>query len=257
MPDTSESSNQQREPDKTPEISPPIETGHAKPANDRANQEPKKWFQEHKNWAHIFQGVGVAIGIAVAGICWGQLQEMSNQTRLLDEQATRNSIESRGTAISVDAQLKLLQRQTKAAQDSVKAIQAQMRQDQRAWMHFTEAPVTISGDSQGQFEANTSVAIFATGKTPAKKVRMEFVMEIMKNQPHNIPRLTSTSGTSVPGDPHPHNSSPSSQSTAKRQKHGGCPNAVRYRMSLKQLKFGRSSRTIKLSMSYDAATRNI
>ena len=209
MPNAHDSAAQERPTAGAPPIPPSGEGGNTGPRDNSPDQNPQKWWQNHKDWSHIFQAVGVALGVGVAWIYWSQLQEMSDQTRHLSEQANRSVIENRGNAATTKQQLTLLQQQARAAQDGVKAIQEQVRQDQRAWMHFTQTSITISRDAQGRVDVQTPVGMYATGKTPATKIRMEFVVEIVKNEPHkiykfpyaNIPRTTSTSGTSVPGEP--------------------------------------------------------
>jgi hypothetical protein len=110
---------------------PPIGTAHANPANGGPDHDPQHWWQQPPNWGHILHAVTIAVGLGVAWIYWMQLDEMSKQTKLLNEQANRSTIENIGTAASTKQQLTLLQQQNEAAQNSVQTIQKQFRLEQR------------------------------------------------------------------------------------------------------------------------------
>jgi len=76
-----------------------------------------------------------------------------------------------------------MQMQATAAQDSVKAVQRQMRQDQRAWIVFTPAPPVV--EDNGPFLQ--SFKFVNTGKTPAKRIWIDADIEVVKNA--DSPRL--------------------------------------------------------------------
>lgn len=151
----------------------------------------------------------IVIAAIAAAFVWAQLKQMTWNNQILasqSESAVAGAIESER---NTRAQIKVAQDQATAAQESVKAIQKQMRQDQRAWMHFSETKITMTANAQGEVDVTVPLTMFATGKTPAKKVRMEFAMEIVKNEQNGItgfpyayiPRLQDTTGIIVPGEP--------------------------------------------------------
>jgi hypothetical protein len=155
------------------------------------------------------------VAVLVAGltglILYSQFRIMGDQTKILSDQgvsAIAGAIESER---NTREQLRIAQEQASAAQDSVRAVQKQMRQDQRAWVHFSEIKINIARDPQGRADVTAPVGIFVTGKTPAKKVRMEFVIDIVKNEQNGItrfpyayiPRLQDTTGIIIPGEAQP------------------------------------------------------
>lgn len=80
-------------------------------------------------------------------------------------------------AYFVHGQLLEMSRQTQAAQDSVKAINDQIRRDQRPWLDMTFKPMTVEVNQPlaGTIEFTNS------GKTPARMVRADFFIEKVRN----------------------------------------------------------------------------
>jgi hypothetical protein len=174
MPDEHNADPQKPETKSTSPISPP-KAGNSNPANHNTEQQREKWWQQPINWPHIFQTVGILVGIAVAWIYWNQLQEMGNQTRLLDEQANRSAIENIGNAAATNRQLGILQQQSKTAQDNVAAIRQQMRVDERAWMNVGVGLAPLI-DGQPIF---MPVRLVDSGKTPAIKAKGTVIVNLL------------------------------------------------------------------------------
>lgn len=108
--------------------------------------------------------VGLIVATITGLIFWLQFHEMSKQTGILNKQAEQAATDSVESGKRVEAQLKIWSAQTKAAQDSVKAIRRQMRQDQRPWLYVLQ---------KGAFDPinlKLPLVLINTGKTPARKV---------------------------------------------------------------------------------------
>jgi hypothetical protein len=102
-----------------------------------------------------------------------QLTEMKQQTKTLGEQA-------RQTAQDSAAQIDLSQKQLNTAQNSVAAIQRQMRQDQRAWIEIIDDGIATTLSEP----ISTKITFTNIGKTPARHVDARFVATLFKN---NVP----------------------------------------------------------------------
>jgi hypothetical protein len=125
-----------------------------------ASNKKQKWYQKRPDWSHIFQGVGIAVGLGVAWIYWGQLDEMINQTWLLNEQAGRSVIEDIGNATTARQQLGLLQNQVVSAQESVRTIQKQFQLQQRPIIAITTLQlISIDGKAIPQPVRGQPVAV--------------------------------------------------------------------------------------------------
>jgi len=100
---------------------------------------------------------------------------MQTHTGILNAQAKQAATDSTEAAKKVEQQLGISQQQVDAAQDSVKAIQRQMRQDQRAWLDIG------FGNFQWSVNAPVSVPVLVTnvGKTPAIKFLAIVVVEVL------------------------------------------------------------------------------
>jgi hypothetical protein len=80
-------------------------------------------------------------------------------------------------AYFVHGQLLELSRQTRAAQDSVKTINDQIRRDQRPWLDMTFKPMTVEVNQP----LTDSIELTNSGKTPARMVRADFFIEKVRN----------------------------------------------------------------------------
>jgi hypothetical protein len=142
---------------------------------------------ETKSVAFGRWGIGIAIvtiliGIGTARVFWGQFKEMSAQTDILAisaRQARRDSAESSLNAVK---QLAIAQQQASAAQESVKAIQAQIRQDHRAWIKIpapsASPAISIDGGEDKVFAELTMVNV---GRAPARDVNLKVVIQLVKD----------------------------------------------------------------------------
>lgn len=95
-------------------------------------QESERWFRAPDWWMVILTALTVAVAGITLRVFWKQFKEMQTQTGLLNAQAQQAAQDSVEASQKVEEQLRLTARQAKSAEDSVKAIQRQMRQDQRA-----------------------------------------------------------------------------------------------------------------------------
>lgn len=174
--------------DVTPE--PPEET-----ANGKERKELKDFERLSLRWARInaiFVGFTLVAIVGTAVVFWQQFKEMASQTNLLGisaRQARRDSAESSANAIK---QLAIAQRQAKAAQNSVEAIQTQMRQDQRAWVEIRfvkdEQHKNLVLDPRSPI--SIPLKIINVGKTLGVRVRVFAEVEIVSK--NNAPELKYT-----------------------------------------------------------------
>jgi hypothetical protein len=80
----------------------------------------------------------------------------------------------------------------------------EMRTDQRAWINLTVGAAKVTKDSAGNASITVPITISNTGKSPAKKVLAEVVVEKVRNGDspefiyENRSRTYSVSGTLVP-----------------------------------------------------------
>jgi hypothetical protein len=109
---------------------------------------------------------GVITAIILAGLTFktllafkNQLSEMQIQTVTIKQQVIQSARDSQ-------QQLELARDQVATAQDSVAAIQRQMRQDQRAWL----APISGSVTLNDKHSLRVDVILHNLGKTPALNV---------------------------------------------------------------------------------------
>jgi hypothetical protein len=131
---------------------------------------------------------GFAVGvvtIVLAGltalIFYGQFKEAASQTDLLQiaaKQARRGSV---AAGLRAQQEIAVLQAQATAAQDSVKAIQRQMRQDQRAWIKMAPNPKDEKLTLTKGISVKYPIRVTNIGKTPAKNVEVHLVAEILRS----------------------------------------------------------------------------
>ncbi len=89
--------------------------------------------------------IGTLLAIGTAVVFYDQFGEMAAQTDALNIAARQARRDSAISDTKTQMQLKLATEQTKAAQDSVKAIQRQMREDQRARIEISSSPISQIG----------------------------------------------------------------------------------------------------------------
>jgi len=107
------------------------------------------------------------VAVIVAGltgiILYSQFRIMGDQTKILSDQgisAIAGAIESER---NTREQLRIANAQAQAAQDSVRAIQQQMRQDQRPWLDIEFSDIVWAENQP----LGVSMTLVNKGKTPA------------------------------------------------------------------------------------------
>lgn len=126
---------------------------------------------------------GVVTAIALAILTFktllvfnGQLTEMQKQSTILQQQAIQS-------ASDFAQQLTIARQQTEAAQESVMAIQRQMRQDQRAWIDIEFGTFHWAPNEP----LRVPFTLVNTGRTPARDVKGTAVVEkIARGQKPNF-----------------------------------------------------------------------
>jgi hypothetical protein len=146
------------------------ETPQAPPEQaEEAIEEAMKPFERRML---IATWVGIAIGVITGLVFIGQFWQMKKQTKILGQQvedATSDTITARRHA----------RQQLGAMQDQVKAIQRQMRQDQRAWLDIQFDAISWAENQTIQVR----MTLTNKGKTPAKRVSgRAYVEKILINQ---------------------------------------------------------------------------
>lgn len=142
------------------------------------------------------------------GLQWWEMRSGSVDTHALAEAAKAQAETAKAIAESAKAQadnsaqqIIVAGKQAKAADGSVKAIQRQMRQDQRAWLDI------VIGNFQWGLNVPVSVPVIITnmGKTPARKFRVAVVVEVLTidkspdlSDKLNTPAVTETAGIMTP-----------------------------------------------------------
>ncbi len=143
----------------------------------------QKWFR-NPDWYMVAVTVLIlVVGAWTAVIFHGQWTEMANQTKLLNEQAKQAALDSIEAAKKVERQLDITERQANAAQASVKAIQRQMRLDQRPWLKFEIGGQVINDKNPNDIIKSVT---FAEGQVPRVPVRLVNVGKTAARGVHGI-----------------------------------------------------------------------
>jgi len=140
-------------------------------------------------WIAIF---GFLAAFAAAVFVGTQVFEMTRQTIIMASQSESAAAGAAIGELNTRRQLDIAQQQAKAAQDSVKAIQRQMRQDQRPWIKITlgesDASDKVTWLTQVGGPLNIPIRFINTGKTAAKRiVAIVFVEVIPKANELKLP----------------------------------------------------------------------
>jgi hypothetical protein len=146
--------------------------------NNNASKQTKKYpFSELVKlpWKDRAELILLSIEIVVIVIgtsyFYGEWKELANQTIVLSSQVISGISDS----ISADARTR---QQIKLLQDQIDTIKAQMRQDQRPWIHVTwSGQFSVAIDSP----ITTRVGISNSGKSPAERVMGLFRIDLVKN----------------------------------------------------------------------------
>jgi hypothetical protein len=139
------------------------------------------WYKNPDWCMVILTALLFVVGAVTLVVFYGQFGEMQTQTAILNTQAKQSAADSVEAANRVERQLAIAQQQAKAAQDSVRAIQKQMWQNQQA-LRLEESPwlailkVDAEEDSGGAEKIN--VVVMNAGRTPAYEThaRIQFSM---------------------------------------------------------------------------------
>jgi hypothetical protein len=187
-----------------------VEPPHAEPDKGSSTakaDESKKPMTRFERVTIGLAFLGTLLAIVSAVLFYDQFREMATQSDMLDIGARQARRDSAIADIKTQAQLKLAGHQVKAAQDSVKAIQRQMRQDQRAWIELDtpDSPKMLVGK-------NPSINIVVTnlGKTAARNLYVEIIVQPRRRDSppvisyeNGIPRSRSTVGALFPNKSYP------------------------------------------------------
>lgn len=117
--------------------------------------------------------LGILVAILTGVILYSQLSEMTHQTEILASQTESAAAGGLLDQMNTRKQLQIAQVQANAAQDSVRATQGQMRQEQRAWLAITPQKPNYSMEASNDPPPtpwppiSTDVNIKNTGRTPA------------------------------------------------------------------------------------------
>ena len=143
--------------------------GNIHPRSHRQPHHSEHWFHNPDWWMVILTGLAFAVAGATLIVFYRQFREMKTQTGILNAQAQQAATDA------VEAG-KNVQKQIEIAQASVKAIQKQMRQDQRAWLQLglleDESTTTYEPDKPMEIP----LKIVNVGKTPA--LRLVYAAEV-------------------------------------------------------------------------------
>jgi hypothetical protein len=106
------------------------------------------------------------------------MEDQLDEMRGAGQQTDRLIILNTGQMTNAARTARAAQIQAEAAQAGVKAIQRQMRQEQRAWINLT---VNLPQEFKENEGVTGSIHLINTGKTPAKNLVGQFVIEEVKN----------------------------------------------------------------------------
>jgi hypothetical protein len=168
-----------------------VETGELKKA--------ERWAVGLGIAALVVTLAGLIVAAWTLAVFHKQFKEMQAQTKILSQTAEDASQEARTAHRQARKQIGTMQAQ-------VAAIQRQMRQDQRAWMRLQIGMPQYIRDATGMVQLPVHVAIFNTGKTPARNILTEVVIAMVKNgEPpvftyKDVPRARDTTGSMWQGD---------------------------------------------------------
>jgi hypothetical protein len=187
-------------------VAPNPQEPHAYEIENEPHTEPEKPAQWFKNpdWHMVWITVLLfAVGVYTACVFHRQFTEMQTQTGILNTQAQQAAIDSSEARRKGDEQLRLASKQVQAAQDSVKAINKQMRQDQRAWMKIS-APSLLMNPSANQ-PWSILLHFSNIGKSPALNVFVQTNVEIVPHMQKSTLAYTGNhlhdfTGIVYPGD---------------------------------------------------------
>jgi hypothetical protein len=121
---------------------------------------------------------GTLLAAVTAALFYVQLNEMTSQTLILSSQSQSAAASSLMDGMNTRKQLAIAAEQARAAQESVAAIQRQIRQDQRAWMQISAKiqPIVLNPNHRNLV---IPLHIVNIGKTSAMDVLTEANLEVV------------------------------------------------------------------------------
>jgi hypothetical protein len=152
---------------------------HNASGQSRPEPEPLRWFHTPDWWMVVLTALLFIASVITLFVFRDQFKEMQTQTGILSTQAKQAAADSAEAAKKVESQLEIAREQTKATQDSAKAIQRQMRVDQRAWLKIEMASMR-NNYIEGQ-PIEIPMRMINTGKTPALNVYAKIMVEVIHN----------------------------------------------------------------------------
>lgn len=157
------------------------EQPHGEDVHQRAQTDPQPsehWFVNPDWWMVVLTLLTLIVAVVTLRVFYRQFVEMKTQTGILNTQAQQAASDSIESAKKVDRQLTLAKQQTVAAQDSVKAIQRQVRQQERAWLRadYPGVKAVPSPNAPIAFQ----LTLVDIGKTSALRIRIHSMVETPK-----------------------------------------------------------------------------
>jgi hypothetical protein len=121
--------------------------------------------------------------VVAAAFVFMQVKEMSYQTQIMASQSESAVAGAAIGELNTRRQLAIAQQQANAAQQSVEAIQRQMRQDQRPWIKIDLGDPDPEGKTHWSNRVGDPfkgpIRFTNTGKTPAKHITAEVHIDII------------------------------------------------------------------------------
>lgn len=147
---------------------------------NRNPEESERWLRNPDWWMVIVTGLAFVVAGITLIVFYGQFREMQTQSRILNAQAKQAAQDSVDASKRVEQQLGIADRQAKAAENSVAAIQRQTRTAQRALINIPVPPIGASAVKEGE-PIIVKVQFVNTGNTSARKIQMDVAIDKVKN----------------------------------------------------------------------------
>jgi hypothetical protein len=128
--------------------------------------------------SYAFARIGFWVAFGAAVIIGIQVYEITKQTQILASQTESAVAAGLMDEMNTRKELDIAQKQAQAAQESVKAIQGQMRIDQRPWLYIPSGSEKIEPYVLGK-EIADELYIVNSGKTLARNVITKFRLHML------------------------------------------------------------------------------
>ena len=157
--------------------------------------------------SNAFARIGFWIAFGAALIIGVQVYEMTKQTQILASQTESAAAAGLMDQMNTRKQLEIAQMQAQAAQESLKAIQEQMRIDQRPWVYIPSDSERVEPYVLGK-EIADDLYIVNSGKTVARNVITKFRLRMLLKgeepafnyQDRSFPPIINKMGTIFPNE---------------------------------------------------------